>query len=403
MKHALASRAVSVPDQPAYLLGEDSFFWERRGAGVISWGEVERIEVGSGADRFSLAQRQLTGSFASWDMPSDVPFRPIAFGSFTFDEDVDGSFLTIPERILRWGPEGAFLLSLSGDLEMPDPHPRTPLPEVRYGRSSLPDHVWLDRVSRAKNLIAGTDLEKVVLARDVRIWAKTHLEHRPILERLARDFPDCYTFSAGGLIGSTPELLLRKRGDEVFSLVLAGTVGRGDGREDQRLGEGLLESVKDRREHDLAVASVTEVLGPLCGSLDIDGPQLLRLANVQHLATRVRGTLAQDAGALELTGALHPTAAVCGTPRTRAGEVIDELEELDRGRYAGPVGWVDAAGNGEWAIALRCAELDGNRGRLFAGAGILADSQPQAELEETRLKLRAMMQVLSPGASNGQP
>jgi len=173
---------------------------------------------------------------------------------------------------------------------------------------------------------------------------------------------------------------------------LAGTAARSDDTdEDERLGKALLASDKDRREHESAAASVGRVLGGLCERLERQAePDLLRLANVQHLATRFEGRLAGRNSALDIAGRLHPTAAVGGTPSDGAVEAIRRLEQMDRGRYAGPVGWMDGEGDGCFAIALRCAEISGARARLFAGAGIVDGSLPEAELEETRIKLLAM-------------
>jgi len=178
--------------------------------------------------------------------------------------------------------------------------------------------------------------------------------------------------------------------------VLAGTTGRStDEAEDAALGAALLDSSKERAEHRYAADSVREVLAPITDVLHHDDtPRLLRLDNVQHLATTFRGTLSGDATSLQIAAALHPTAAVGGTPREGAVAMIAELEGMERGRYAAPVGWTDLDGDGEWGIALRCAELDGARARLFAGVGIVVDSLPEAELEETRLKLLAMQTAL---------
>ena len=183
--------------------------------------------------------------------------------------------------------------------------------------------------------------------------------------------------------------------------MLAGTAPRGDDPDrDAALGTALLASAKDTEEHGYAAAGVQQSLAPLCDDLTVaPRPELLRLANVQHLATAISGRLAaRDDGTrpsvLALADALHPTAAVCGTPTETAMELIRELEGMDRGRYAGPVGWVDGAGNGEWCIALRCAEIDGTRARLFAGGGIVADSDPEAELAEAQAKFRPMQSAL---------
>jgi menaquinone-specific isochorismate synthase len=257
-----------------------------------------------------------------------------------------------------------------------------------------------DAVAAAVRRIIGGDLRKVVLARDVHATAERPFDSRAVLMRLSARYPDCYTFACGGLVGATPELLIRRDGDEARSLVLAGTTPRGATPEDDaRLAARLLGSAKEVEEHLYAAASVRDVLAPLCESLDVSPPELLTLPNVHHLATRVVGRLATDRSALALAAALHPTAAVGGDPTDVAVELIRELESMDRGRYAGPVGWLDANGNGEWCIALRCAELDGNRARLFAGCGIVAGSDPATELAETLAKLRPMLMALDPGTA----
>jgi menaquinone-specific isochorismate synthase len=242
----------------------------------------------------------------------------------------------------------------------------------------------------------------VVLARDLHATASVSVDERLLLSRLAARYPDCYTFACAGLIGATPELLIRRQGQQITSLVLAGTMPRSrDAAEDTVLGAALLASAKDAEEHEYAAASVRDALTPLCDRLTVEEhPSLLRLANVQHLATAVTGHLATASppgtvhSVLALVDALHPTAAVCGTPTEAAMELIRELEGMDRGRYAGPVGWVDTEGNGEWGIALRCAELDGPRARLFAGCGIVAGSDPAAELAEAQTKFRPMQFAL---------
>jgi menaquinone-specific isochorismate synthase len=211
---------------------------------------------------------------------------------------------------------------------------------------------------------------------------------RHLLRRLAERYPSCWTFSVDGLVGATPELLVRRTGDRVLSRVLAGTVGRlDDDVADGELADALLGSEKDLEEHEIAVHSVAAVLAQHCEDLAVpDRPTILRLRNVQHLATDVTGRLADGSGVLALAGALHPTAAVCGTPTDVALKVIGDLEGMDRGRYAGPVGWLGTGGDGEFGIALRCAEVDGTRLRLFAGCGIVAGSDPEDELAEAQAK-----------------
>ena len=365
---------------------EDPIVWLNVGEGMVAAGVAADIEVGSGEDRFERAAAQLREVFES------LGGRAFAFGSFAFDPTSDDSVLVVPEVV--WGPSwvatagGADPVSFLG---VPAP---VPAERVRYGGSTISEVAWLDAVAAAVDRIRAGELAKVVLARDVLVWSEAPFDVPVLLTGLARRFPGCYTFSCAGLVGATPELLVARSGNDVRSVVLAGTIGRGDGAEDERLAEGLLSSEKDLEEHRLAVDSVTEPLATVCSDLKVEGPLLLRLANAQHLSTRIQGVLERDASALELAGLLHPTAAVCGTPRPDAFGLIRALEGMDRGRYSGPVGWVDSAGDGEWGIALRCGRFDGARGRLFAGNGIVGASEPEAELEETRVKLRAMMSAL---------
>jgi len=269
--------------------------------------------------------------------------------------------------------------------------------DLRWHDGSLSAPEWEQAVGEAVRRITHSDeLRKVVLARDVYASADVPVDPRVLLRWLAARYPGCFTFACDGLVGATPELLIRKDGWEVSSLVLAGTVPRGATQAaDSALARTLLGSAKENEEHEYAAASLRDTLTPLCAAMYITPrPELIRLPNVQHLGTRVRGTLAAVKSALALVAAVHPTAAVGGTPTDAAVEVIRELESMDRERYAGPVGWVDADGNGEWGIALRCAQLDGHRARLFAGCGIVAGSDPAAELAETESKFRPMRNAL---------
>jgi menaquinone-specific isochorismate synthase len=413
----LTARTVAV-DDPDDLVGHlpdpASVAWVRRGEGMVGWGEAARVTVPAGEDRFTAGEKWLRELFDSADVTDEVGVPgsgPVAFGSFTFDPTSDGSVFVVP-RVLLGRSSGRSWLTTIGDqsgAQAPATPPAPPA-EVSWHDGSLTAPQWERAVAAAVARIQAGDLRKAVLARDLYADASEDIDVRVLLTRLAERYPDCWTFSCAGLTGSTPELLVRREGTEVSSLVLAGTTPRGRGQgEDEALGAALLASAKDVEEHQYAVADVRATLTPLCDELDIDDrPSLLRLANVQHLATRVTGRLARPEGppaagaalaeyptAFALAAALHPTAAVCGTPTAAAMELIRELERMDRGRYAGPVGWVDAQGNGEWCIALRCAELDGPRARLFAGCGIVAYSDPAAELAETQVKFRAMQDALA--------
>lgn len=380
--------------------------WVRRGEGLAGWGVAARVTLPAGEDRFTAGEKWLRELFDDAQVTDEVAVPgsgPVAFGSFTFDPTSDGSVLIIPRAVLGRAAGRAWLTTITGGAgPMPAAVPVTAPAGVLWSDGSLTAPQWEQAVTSAVARIRTGSLHKVVLARDLRAAARQDLDARVLLARLAARYPDCYTFSCAGLVGATPELLIRRDGEQVRSLVLAGTTPRGGtAAADEALGAALLASAKNVEEHEYAVADVRAWLQPLCDDLDVEPqPSLLRLANVQHLATRVTGRLGPATGpgsspsALALAAALHPTAAVCGTPSLAAMEMIRELEGMDRGRYAGPVGWVDARGNGEWGIALRCAELDGAQARLFAGGGIVADSDPAAELAETGTKFLPMQNAL---------
>jgi menaquinone-specific isochorismate synthase len=379
--------------------------WVRQSAGMVGWGEAARVTVPAGADRFTAGEKWLREVVDGAVIDDQVRRRGsglVAFGSFTFDDASEGSVLIVPRTILgRDGTGNAWLTTIgSPDLPAGGPAPFQELVAptgIRWHDGSLSGLEWEQAVAEAVRRIAHSyDLRKVVLARDLYASADGPIDARVLLRRLAARYPGCFTFACDGLVGATPELLIRKDGWEVSSLVLAGTAPRGGTQAaDADLARGLLASAKENEEHQYATTSVRDSLTPLCQAMYVTPrPELIRLANVQHLGTRVRGTLSATRSALALAAALHPTAAVGGTPTAAAVELIRELESMDRERYAGPVGWIDADGNGEWCIALRCAQLDGDRARLFAGCGIVVGSDPAAELAETHAKFRPMRAAL---------
>lgn len=405
----LLVRSVPIADPGDGFLGQipvsAALAWARQGAGLAGWGEAARVTLPAGADRFTAGEKWLREVVDGADIDDQVRHRGsglLAFGSFTFGDASEGSVLIIPRTILgRDGTGNAWLTTIgSPDVPADQPTPFTPLVAptgIRWHDGSLSGLEWEQAVTEAVQRITHSDdLRKVVLARDLHASADGPIDARVLLRRLAVRYPGCFTFACDGLVGATPELLIRKDGWEVTSLVLAGTTSRGGTpAQDAELARGLLDSAKENEEHQYAAASLRDALAPLCQAMYVTPhPELIRLANVQHLGTRVRGTLAATRSALALAAALHPTAAVGGTPTAMAVELISELESMDRGRYAGPVGWIDADGNGEWGIALRCAQLDGNRARLFAGCGIVVGSDPAAELAETHAKFRPMRAAL---------
>jgi menaquinone-specific isochorismate synthase len=405
----LVVRSVPIPDPGEDFLSQvpapAAVAWVRQAAGLAGWGEAARVTLPAGADRFTAAEKWLREVTDSADIEDGVRRRGsglVAFGTFTFDDTSDGSVLIVPRAILgRDGTGNAWLTTITPEGERPwAPGPFEPpvAPgDLRWHDGSLSAPEWEQAVGEAvRRITHSTTLRKVVLARDLHASADIPIDPRVLLRWLAGRYPGCYTFACDGLVGATPELLIGKDGWEVSSLVLAGTVPRGATQaEDSALARVLLGSAKENEEHEYAAVSLRDTLSPLCAAMYVTPrPELIRLPNVQHLGTRVRGTLAAARSALALVAAVHPTAAVGGTPTDAAVEVIRELESMDRERYAGPVGWIDADGNGEWCIALRCAQLTGNRARLFAGGGIVAGSDPAAELAETESKLRPMRNAL---------
>ena len=248
--------------------------------------------------------------------------------------------------------------------------------------------------------IESTKLEKVVLARDLKVNSHRAIDPRKILRNLSAEYPSTWIFAVNGLIGATPELLLRLSRGMVTSRVLAGTISKtGDDERDLALAASLARSSKDLEEHEYAVRSVADALDPFCTSTNVpESPFVLHLANVMHLATDVTGALIESkksVDAFTILEKLHPSAAVCGTPTENAAKLIKDIEGMPRGRYAGPVGWLDARGDGELGIALRCGQITENELRIFAGCGIVAGSNPEKELTESNAKFAPMRSALS--------
>lgn len=396
-------RTVALEHPPPLLDHRPPHVWIAPGQTLVGFGEALRVTPGAGSSRFRDCAAQFRGWCETTRAEDEVGLPgsgPVAFSSFTFDPQSHGSVMVVPEVVFGCHRDRWFLTTIGDADATPLFHPvgtaDPPVDRPRYAGASVPDVHWLEMVAEAVKRIEHTELDKVVMARDFAVWSKEPFDNKRILESLLERFPNCHVFAVDGLVGASPELLVRVLDRSVESLVLAGSAARsGDPVEDQQIGKELLASDKDHREHEMAAISVGRVLGEVCERMFRDPePRLVDLANVRHLGTRFHGRLSHPVSALELAGMLHPTAAVGGTPTDLALETIDELEGLDRGRYAGPVGWMDGRGDGGYAIALRCAEIAGARARLFAGAGIVSGSLPESELEETRLKLQAMLEAL---------
>ena len=382
----------------------DALVWLHGDDGLVAWGEAMRLPIGVSDLRMRAFGGALGAILATVAVDDGVRVPGtgiVAFASATFDVGGTASVGIIPRRVIgrRDGMTWETLIDPLDAPPLPQPppwNPNVPTDRARFAGSSIPDAHWLVAVDRALDAIEAGRVEKVVLARDHAVWSKEPFDSGLLVRRLHERFSGCFTFHVDGLVGASPELLVRRSGRDVTSEVFAGTAGRGaDIAADEELALALTRSDKNLREHAFARDSVAQPLAALCDRLDVPATPTLRvLANVHHLATQITGSLRGDVSVGELVDLLHPTAAVGGTPRFDAVELLTRLEGMDRGRYAGPVGWLDANGDGEFAIALRCAELSGARARLFAGAGVVAGSLPEDELEETRLKLQAMRGVL---------
>lgn len=407
----LETRAEPLGDAFDLLAAYDpplGMFFERRGMGVAG-----STGIASGILPFS----DLVVLSDVMELLHDIVRRgrnvaPVAMGAIAFPRPWGGrpTVLAVPRRAVRRDGSGTWRIDAvdaDGDADGPRPFDRVvgraPLePFTQMQLREVPAAgVYEDAVREAVARIRRGELRKVVLARTIEVTADRELDARLLAHRLRAVDPDAYTFAVptdeGVLVGASPELLVSRRGPEVRSNPLAGSAPRsGDPDEDRANADALAGSAKDREEHAVVVDAVAETLRPLCVELTWDPEPVLReTPNVWHLSTRFRGVLREPAPtALDLVAALHPTPAVAGTPRDAALETIAELEPFTRGRYAGAVGWVDANGDGEWAIALRCGELRNDRAILYAGAGIVADSDPARELEETERKFRAFLDAL---------
>ena len=404
---ALVARTVVIDDPGplvALLPPESPLSWVHRGDGLVAWGQAARFSP-RGPERFVTAEqwwRRVASRSVVRD-EADVPGSGlVTFGSFAYADAPGDSVLVVPEVVVGRRGDLAWLTTISrGSLAAPASATPTDEPAPPSGAvfsdGAMSGASWELVVAEAVRRIRAGDLDKVVLARDLVVDLDEPLDVRAPLARLAQRYPSCWTFHVDGLFGATPEMLVRRERGLVTSRVLAGTIRRtGDDARDLALAATLARSSKDLEEHEFAVRSVADALAPYCLSMNVpESPFVLHLPNVMHLATDVTGVLENGSTSLRLAAALHPSAAVGGTPTEVALSLIGEIENMDRGRYAGPVGWMDAAGDGEWGIALRSAEYDGTRARLFAGCGIVADSDPEAELAEAAAKFVPVRDALS--------
>jgi menaquinone-specific isochorismate synthase len=371
---------------PLLALEPGGFAWFAEGFGLATAGVAARVSVADVAD--------VLADIAGDNPLSEPGTGPLAVGALGFD---GSGGLIVPARIAGRTADGRAWVTEVGPADgAAEGWPSSSRPETRD-----PDRrAWSDAVEEALRRIAGGRLSKVVLAREVTVDMDRRLDVATVVDRLRHQQASCFTYAAGSYVGASPELLARRRGSHVVSRPMAGTVSQGGAPgDDRRLVAAMAASAKERSEHRLVVDDVRARLSPLSDRPAVaHGPEVFRLSTVAHLVTTVTGRLRDPAvSALDVAALLHPTPAVAGVPREAALAAIAELEGFDRGLYAGPVGWVDARGDGDWAVALRGATVDGTRARLVAGAGIVAGSDPDAEWDETEAKLAAMRAALTAG------
>ncbi|MCC5951127.1 MAG: isochorismate synthase [Acidimicrobiia bacterium] len=414
---------------PLAVCGDDGVLWASPELTLAGWGVAQRLAVDRADPAGAAAAVTAALAAIEWVTSPHAPgpsstspvvaqgpaTGPLALGAWPFDPAAPGE-LVVPNVVVAVDASGARWLTTvtDGDGGAHDDlaeatwaraasaaatlagfsvgEPTTP---SRFDvRSARPPAAWCDAVAAARDELRAGVADKVVMAREVTVEADSHLSVAAIAARLAQRFPASLRFVVDGFVGASPELLVERHDEIVRCHPMAGTAPRvGDPEADAALVKALAASPKNALEHRHTIDLVHETLLPYCSYLDEEAePSVVHLANVTHLATRLEGKLSSPpASVVELVGVLHPTPAVCGRPRAEALELIARFEDLDRDRYAGPVGWVDHHGNGAFAVGIRSAVVDGATARVFAGVGVVPDSDPRAELAETRAKLDAVL------------
>lgn len=390
---------------PVALGARSGLLWSRDGFALAGVGPTTTIEFGP------RSVSSATTALASLAGPDEVKAPgtgPVAFAALPFDRELTDRLL-VPRIVVGRANDGRRWLTTTGELGFDDaldevravlerPVPSGPEPSSFRLTSTLAPEIWRDEVvGFARDRIRAGELDKAVLARELRLITDHPIDTAIVVSRLIGTFPSAIVFSVDGFVGASPELLVSREGDVVRAHPLAGTAPRAaDPAVDAANSAALLGSTKDRWEHQITIDWLLDTLLPFCSYVDAEPePTIVTLANVHHLGTRVEGRLSSPASSvLELVSALHPTPAVAGQPQAVALDLIEGLERADRGRYAGPCGWIDGAGNGGFAVSVRSAEIAGTQARIFAGVGVVDDSDPAAELAETRSKFQAMLGAL---------
>ena len=375
--------------------------WVRNGEGLVGWGVYASTKV-KGANRFELARSWWHEQLDTFNINNEVHgpgTGPILFTSFSFDENEE-SELVIPKVVVGKRNQSTWITWIGNEaqpklLEIANANP---IPKIKWRDSDV--DAWKEKVRTAVTEIQEDALDKVVLAREIIADAESQIDPRGVLRNLAKEYPGTWVYANNGLVGATPELLIRLNNSMVVSRVLAGTISKtGDDEKDLALAASLARSSKDLEEHEYAVRSVAEALAPFCASTNVpDAPFVLHLSNVMHLATDVTGAIKEGHKVIDtfaILEKLHPSAAVCGTPTLVAAALIKRIEGINRHRYAGPIGWIDAKGEGEQGIALRCGFISGKEVHAYAGCGIVAGSDAAREVSESQAKFLPIINALS--------
>ena len=382
-----------LPDQ-------NPFTWVRNGEGLVGWGIHASIKV-KGAKRFEDARNWWHQQLDTFEINNEVHgpgTGPVLFTSFSFDENEE-SELVIPKVIVGTRNQSTWITWIGNEAQpkLAERAEANSMPKITWRENNVEN--WKAKVLTAVTEIQEDSLDKVVLAREIVADADSEIDPRSVLRNLAKEYPGTWVYSNNGLVGATPELLIRLNNSMVVSRVLAGTISKtGDDEKDLALAASLARSSKDLEEHEYAVRSVAEALSPFCTSTNVpDAPFVLHLSNVMHLATDVTGAIKEGHKVIDIfaiLAKLHPSAAVCGTPTALAAELIKRIEGINRRRYAGPIGWIDSKGDGEQGIALRCGYINGREVHAFAGCGIVAGSDATKEVTESQAKFLPIINAL---------
>ena len=409
MKLRVHSRLITAKElglSPDYIFADllgcnsSAFIYEKQG--LIGWGEEHRLET-TGPNRVLELDSLWKDLVAQAEITDEVNLSGsglISFGSIAFsDQSETKSVLVIPKVVVGKQGEKLWLTTINIDESeaLKLIHLESNFTAVSFEPGQISKEQYLLNVEKGLEVIASGQLEKVVLARDLSASVSKDFNINPAIKKLEKKFDSCYIYSVAGMFGASPELLVKVSHSEFSARVLAGTAGRGtDPGVDQAIGSALIESPKNRAEHKFAIDSLVASLSEFTKEITVDSePFSIALPNLWHLASDVKAMLSSDSTSLQVVNALHPSAAVAGTPRDKALEAIEQIENVDRGRYAGPVGWLGSDGDGVWAIALRGAQLSNGKLTAFAGCGIVSGSDAQAELDEAILKFKPIVDSLS--------